>query len=141
MDHEIRLGLLIKFIHNAIKKDFDSILKEIDLTSSQFDVLMYLLNNQHKTHSQRAIEENLMIKNSTVAGILDRLEAKNFVKRSISLTDARYKRITVTEKSKEIEKKIHQNGDRIEERLTHGITPMEQEQLSGLLTRMLNNFS
>lgn len=141
MDRKIRLGLLIKFIHNAIKKDCDNMLKEIDLTFSQFDVLMYLLNNQEKTHNQRDLEEEFMIKNSTVTGILDRLEAKGFVQRVISRTDARYKRIIVTDKSRKIEKMIHQNGDRIEERLTYGISSEEQKQLSRLLTKMLNNFS
>ncbi len=141
MDNEPRLGLLIKFIHHAIKKDCDSMLREIDLTFSQFDVLMYLLNNQDKAHNQRDIEKEFMIKNPTVTGILNRLEAKGFIRRAASQDDARYKKIILTEKSRQIEKKVHKNGDRIEERLTQGISPGEKEQLGRLLKIMLKNFS
>lgn len=139
MEQHLKPGILIKFIDNAVKKNCNSMLKEMNLTSTQLDVLMYLLSNQDREVNQTDIEKEFKIKNPTVTGILSRLEAKGFVRRAVSSSDARVKRILVTDKSREIEKKVHQKGALIEDRLLKGFTKEEQEQLSAFLERVLDN--
>jgi DNA-binding MarR family transcriptional regulator len=139
MEQHLKPGILIKFIDNAVKKNCNSMLKEMNLTSTQLDVLMYLLSSQDREVNQTDIEREFKIKNPTVTGILNRLEAKGFVRRAVSSSDARVKRILVTGKSREIEKKVHQKGALIEDGLLRGFTKEEQEQLSAFLKRVLDN--
>ncbi|MFA9379679.1 MAG: MarR family winged helix-turn-helix transcriptional regulator, partial [Acetanaerobacterium sp.] len=141
LDKRPKLGILLKFIHNAIETDCNSMLKEMNLTSTQIDVLMYLLMNQDHEVNQKDVENEFKIKNPTVTGILKRLESKGLVQRAICQDDGRYKQIIVTDKSREMEKKIHQKVQLIDEKLADGFSLEEQEQLGILLERVLKNLS
>lgn len=140
MNRDIKLGLLLKFIQKAIERDCNSMLGEMNITSTQLDVLMFLIKNRNGEMNQKDIEKAFQIKNPTVTGILKRLEQKGMVRRVADSRDGRYKRIVVSEKSMEMEKKILQKGEQIERRITDNLSLEEQEQLKGLLVKVLGNF-
>lgn len=141
MEQELPLGILIKFIHNAIKSDYDHLLKDMELTSTQTEVLMYLLFNQDTQITQKDIENKFKITNPTVTGIVKRLENKGFIQRIVSPNDSRYKQIIITDKIINMKKSIVEKRQLIEGILTTGFTLEEEEQLRFFLTRMLNNLT
>jgi DNA-binding MarR family transcriptional regulator len=134
-----KVGILIKFIENVIKTDRNNILKEIDLSTAQGDVLTYLLFHQEYEINQKDIEKEFRIKNPTVTGILKRLELKSLIKREVSARDSRSKKIIVTDKSKQLQKEISDMGELIENKLTNGFSQQEREELLILLQRVLKN--
>lgn len=100
---------------------------------------MYLLFNQNREINQKDIGHEFKIKNPTVTGILKRLEIKGLVRRVPSQHDGRFKQITVTDRSRKMEKEISEKGELIEKRLVNGLLPEEQRQLLMLLQKILGN--
>jgi len=100
----IYVGMLLKLLNNSLNNELNHSLKELDLTISQFNIIMFLAAS-HKSGrevNQRDIEKHLNVKNPTVTGLLKRLEAKGFIKRYVSDIDGRYKRIELTDKINKI---------------------------------------
>jgi DNA-binding MarR family transcriptional regulator len=134
-----KLGILFKFIENSIEKSRNNLLQGTDITATQADILTFLLFNHDVEINQRDIEQEFQIKHPTVIGLLDRLENKGFVKRTVAQADGRYRQITLTEKYLTIAKNIGEKGEILEKRLTRGFSEEEQAQLQSLLQRVLKN--
>jgi len=134
-----KLGILFKFIENSIETSRNNLLQGTDITSSQADILTFLLFNQDREVNQRDIEQEFQIKHPTVTGLLDRLENKGFVRRTVPQGDGRCRQITLTEKYLKISKKILEKGELLEKRLTRGFSEEEQARLQSLLQRVLKN--
>ena len=71
-------------------------LSVFDITPVQYAVLYCLWENDKR--SPKEIAERLKLENSTISGILERMEKKGLIERSISKEDRRYIRVMVTEK-------------------------------------------
>jgi DNA-binding MarR family transcriptional regulator len=136
---ENRYGALIRLIENAFKNTCTQILGVPDLTAAQMDVLNFLLANRGREMNQRDIENEFQITNPTVTGILNRLEKKGFVKRTVHPADKRQRIITITAKSSERERELEKKITVIEERIVTGFSREEQTQLRNFLQRMLKN--
>ncbi len=103
----IYIGMLMKSIQNTMKNYFNIKLKEFDLTSSQFDIINFLIINEGKEITQKDIEKKLNLKNPTVTGTLQRLESKGFIERYTNEHDGRYKRIVLSDKAKSIQDSLY----------------------------------
>ena len=74
-----------------------------NLTSIQADVLSYILINSKKGEiNQLDIQAVFKLTNPTVSGIIDRLEEKEFIKRTKSEKDARYRKLVPLPKGEEL---------------------------------------
>jgi DNA-binding MarR family transcriptional regulator len=134
-----KLGILFKFIDNSIETSRNNLLQGTDITAAQADILTFLLFNQDRELNQRDIEQEFQIKHPTVTGLLDRLENKGFVRRTVPQGDGRCRHITLTKKYLKISKKILEKAEALEHRLTRGFSEEEQAQLQSLLQRVLKN--
>lgn len=101
------IGKVIKQIHYTFENLFNKEMEKYEITHSQMEILLYLMFNQNKEINQKNIEEKFNLTNPTVTGLLNRLENKEFIKRTISKKDARFKTITVTEKALKLCNAIH----------------------------------
>ena len=79
-------------------------LSVFDLTPVQYAVLYCLWENDKK--SPKEIAERLKLENSTISGILERMEKKGLIKRMISKEDRRFIQIMLTEKGAVLEKDV-----------------------------------
>ena len=86
-------GAMIKRIHDALEKKVNNLLRAQDLTMAQVGVLLELYNTPEKQMPLKELERILHVAQSTVAGIVVRLEQKGFVE---SFGDAADRRIKVT---------------------------------------------
>ena len=95
---DAHVGLLVKFLNNAIINEVNRNLMKFNLTAAQHEVLVYVLKNENKRDIfQKDVEKHLKLTNPTVTGIIKRLEEKNMIVRCSSAEDARYKCLHVTE--------------------------------------------
>lgn len=138
MDNE-SLGLIIRRLSHAAKKETDNNLKRLNLTMSQGLVLEYLNNTDEEELTQKAIEQHFNLQHPTVSGILKRLERNGFITTSVSRTDRRVKNIYLTEKAREIELIARQDKKQMEETLVKGLTREEIDTLRTLLKKVLKN--
>lgn len=135
------LGKELADIHKAIKAKSDAAAGEFELTSTQTEVLKFLIMHQGEEINQRDIEKSLNLKNPTVTGILKRMELKGFILRRADKYDKRYKQIILTEKSMELHRTVFSSIKDIEALLVQGFSRDEIKMLKRMLEKVLNNIS
>lgn len=74
------------------------------LTPVQYAVLYCLWEQDRR--SQKEIAERLKLENSTVSGIVERMEKKELITRCISKEDRRYIEVVLTDKGKSLEEDV-----------------------------------
>lgn len=135
------MGFMIKQINNVYEKDLTERLKKLGITSSQCAVLDYLFHTDKEEVNQIDIEKSLNLKNPTVTGLLKRLDEKGFVFCVPSNTDKRRKKIYLTEKAYDIQRKMEADRKKMDKALTRGMTKREIEAAHKALDKMLYNIS
>ena len=95
----------------SIVKKYNPVLEKIDLTYTQYIVMMVLW--EHRTISARELGKKLFLDSGTLTPVLKSLEKKGFVSRQRSAEDERVLLVTVTseglslrEKAAEVPKQI-----------------------------------
>lgn len=131
--------LLIRCINNKLKNGFGKLLEMNNLTFSQGHILGYLFKNSNKTIHQNDIEKTFELKNSTVSGILKRLEKSDYIYRTSEDEDGRYKCIKLTSKAIDLEEKLRAEKIRVNNLLLSGIEPDERNKLNELLIKIYQN--
>ena len=114
-------------------------LEKMDLTSSQFEILLYLCFKKDEEINQRDLENNFKLSNPTINGILNRLEYKGFIIREMSSKDARCKNIKVTDEAYNLYKQMKKKKKNMEKDLTEGITKEEKETFINIIKKMYDN--
>lgn len=133
-----RLGPTLGWAAQMAKCAMDARVSRYDVTPMQAHVLMYL--HQHGGQApQRELTEFLRAKPSTVNGILDRMEEKGLVRRSVIGEDARRRLITLTDKGREQQSRFTESFLANEEAMVRGFSPAERETLLELLERIVEN--
>ena len=113
-------------------------LTQYDVTPAQMHVLLYLGRNGGQA-PQCELTGFLRVKPPTANGILDRLEEKGMVERSVSGADARRRFITLTDKGRQQQALFRKNFQAAEEQMLRGLTPEEVETFRTLLGRIIRN--
>ena len=132
------LGPALGWAAKLSKANMDARVSRYDVTPAQTHVLLYL--QQHGGRGpQHELAEFLRVKPSTVNGVLDRMEEKGLVRRSVSGSDARRRLITLTEKGAEQQALFQQSFLDVEEAMVRGFTQEERETLCALLDRVIQN--
>lgn len=130
----LRLGKRVKEIRN---RDF----QELGLTSAQADALFFILKEHRHQRASSATEvrNELQLSQSTVAGILARLEANDFIERREDTADSRRILLEPTEKSLALKDGLDESAIHTEELLLTGMTQEEKESFAKLLSVALKN--
>ena len=102
-------------------------LSVFDLTPVQYAVLYCLWENNKK--SPKEIAERLKLENSTISGIMERMEKKCLIKRMISIEDRRFIQIMLTEKGAALEEDVLAAVDEVNEEVMSVFSKEECENL------------
>ena len=119
-------GWLLEKIKNFLAKE--------DITHQQFNILR-ILRGASKPLSTLQIRERMLDKMSDTSRIVDRLIAKDLVKKTICPADKRLVDVTITEKGQELLKKIDRQSDQVET-IMASLSENDAEMLSYLLDRL-----
>ena len=132
------LGPALGWAAKLSKANMDARVSRYDVTPAETHVLLYLQQHGGRV-PQHELAEFLRVKPSTVNGVLDRMEEKGLVRRSVSGSDARRRLITLTEKGAEQQALFQQSFLDVEEAMVRGFTQEERETLCALLDRVIQN--
>lgn len=139
MDERLKnLGPTLGWAAQLAKAGMDARVSQYDVTPAQTHVLLYLHHHGGQA-PQCELTGHLRVKPSTANGVLDRMEEKGLVRRSVSGSDARRRLITLTEKGAEQQTRFRQCFLETEEVMVRGFTPSERETLLALLDRVIQN--
>jgi len=133
-------GPLFGYCDHQAHKLMDRRLRQYDVSPMQCRTLIYL----HETEgpvNQKQLERHLMVKPSTVNGIVDRLEEKGMLRRTASKSDGRCRILALTEQGMQFYDKFIAIAREVNDRLEKGLSPEEIRQLASLLTRVAKNLS
>lgn len=131
----IQLGNAVSYIKNRSTQ-------LMGLTSTQSEAIRYILKNySEKSLSAANLMEYLQLSQSTVTGIIQRLEEKELIERTVSKADTRKNIIMPTAKGLELEESLKQSAVETEAILLDGMTKEEQEQFNYLLQKALDNMN
>ncbi len=135
------LGTRIKQLSNAYECKANHMLQRHGLTAAQAEILrlVMLSRAQGESLNQKDIETALRLKNPTVTGTLNRLEAKGLIRRESDPRDGRCKLIRPTDKALAAYEEVGQAFRLWEQRLLTGVGAQQQEQLLELLDQVLEN--
>ena len=142
MDSRYPLGLKFSIIDRAIKRKLDGRAEELGLTGVQLRVLgeISLLQSIGVDEiSQRSLENIEMVSHPAMTGIIQRLEAKGYVRCAPGSRDRRYKRIECTDRVQDLHKVLAEHDDTVIDEMCSGFSEEELRQLMDLTDRMLEN--
>ena len=120
-------GWFIKRIDNALEREANQNLQTLNLTMQQNRVLIILAHAEEHTLPLKALEEHFGAAQSTVAGLVARLEKKGLVEAVSSPADRRIKLARLTEEGIRLHAQSRQMVVNSESRLTANLTPEEKE--------------
>ena len=128
----VRLGNAVTYYRN-IK------MREYGLTSAQGDVIRAILHEPGVTAAE--LKQKLGLSQSTVAGILERLENKGLVRKALVDGDARKMSLVPTSKGLELEAVLRQTALETQKIIMEGMTEREREEFDRLLEMALARMS
>jgi DNA-binding MarR family transcriptional regulator len=120
---------LIGVVH-AMKEHVMSIAKEFDLTLTQLDAI----KNLGEPCSQRELAEHLHFDASNVTDIVDRLEARGLVTRTVDPSDRRIRRVVPTAEGEAVRRKLFERA--VAEAPINSLTAAEMTKLRDLLGKI-----
>lgn len=132
-------GLQFKKINNLFIQMQNQNLKKSDVSYQQGALLMYLSKMKDHEVSQKEISEVLKIKHTTVIGLLERLEEKGMIARTVNPGNKRYRVITLTEKGQRKVDHIWTCISKNEERIVGSMSEEEKDILERLLDKVYAN--
>ena len=130
MRHEDSVGYKMRLIHNRIHKQMEAkrIENEGDITGMQRWTLGYLNDHADTEIYQKDIEQEFKVSRATASNMLQLISC-----------DARLKKISLTEKAKNMVAKSDADIREMEQLITKGFHKEETEQLKHYLDRIMEN--
>ena len=129
-------GWYIKRIDNALAKEAARNMQAHALTSQQAHVLVTLEHAPEGSMALKELEESFGAAQSTVAGLISRLEKKGLVEGFQAPGDKRVKRVRLTEAGHAMHQTCRQDVVNSEHRLTEQLSPEEQTTFLALLRKV-----
>lgn len=138
MERPRGLGPMLGRSAHLAKERMDARLSQYDVTPAQTHTLLYLHHHQGQA-PQCEVIRHLKVKPSTANGILDRMEEKELLSRSVSSRDARQRLITLTEKGAKLQVQLYQAFHETEELMMKGLSEEERDVFFSCLERVIQN--
>lgn len=142
MKRENEIGFVVRRLSNLIKRDVESSKQRIGLdplTDVNGWAIGYLYDNRDKDIFQKDFENKFSIRPSTASNILKTMEQKGFIERVSVESDARLKKIVLTDKAIEIHKKVIIEIEDREKRLKSGIGEEELKVFFSVMKKLSAN--
>ena len=127
------LGPRLRYLNNRITQYMDQQFLALDLTSTQSFILHHLSLHENEAMYPKDIEKRLHLTHPTVSGVLQRLEAKNFIVIEPDRADRRCKRIRLTDRARRCDEAVRHAFETLERLMCSGMSEEEQQTLLRLL--------
>ena len=134
-------GKLIKLISDEMRKNANNAMRSQDMTMSQFGALLELSRAPEEQRSLKELEQSLHVAQSTVAGIISRLEQKGLVEAFGDAADQRVKLVRITLAGCACVDNAEKDMVQAEQKLLSALTETEREIFYVLLQKVRNSLS
>lgn len=135
------LDYCVSFVTNlASKKISESLNRKLikhNVTKSQWIALYYI--NREKSISQKNLATLMGAKESTVTGILNRVEKEDLIMRTEDKKDKRKNLLSLTEKGQELTEKLTDIAQEFRDACLDGVSLEEQEIFLKVLDKMVSS--
>ena len=132
-------SLLIKQIHDNIEKQSNNTLRSMDLTMMQVAVLLELNGSAEKKLSLKELEKRFQVAQSTIHGIISRLEQKGLIQAEGAADDKRIKIAAITGTGSECCTDAAREMQKTEDMLLKGFSNAEKAIFREMLLRAAEN--
>lgn len=137
MNCKKHIGKEINIISNKIRRRIDNEVAKYGITGVQGKIIGFVhYESKKRDVFQKDIEEDLKIRSSSVTSVLQLMEKNGYIKRESVSTDARLKKIVLTEKGDEIRLMVQNLIDEMENEVNKSITEGEREFLFYILDKL-----
>jgi DNA-binding MarR family transcriptional regulator len=131
------VGRYLGGLHRFARRYFAAEMERLDLPPVAFPLLMRLRHRDNV--SQEDLVSDFLVDKGTVARTLSNLERAGLVVREVDPADRRIKRVSITEKGREVAGELKAVARTWDGKLTEGFSDEEREQLLNYLARMKDN--
>lgn len=131
---------LLGYCDHQIQKLMEKELRQYGVSPMQCHTLTYLYKATHEVN-QKMLQDFLMVKPSTVNGIVDRLEEKGFLIRTTGKEDGRCRILRLTEKGRAFHDDFVRIVRQVNARMERHFSDEELAALKGYLMRVAENLS
>lgn len=138
MKRIVDIGFRIKKINDLLCKRADQTMQEMGVTFSQHHVLVYLVQQVNHTSTMKELERAFMVSQATMAGIVKRMEEKNYIRSYYSENDRRIKYVCLTKNGEEICEKSHTLMKKCEKKMQDLYTKEEMMAFDEYLDRLFD---
>ncbi len=119
---------LIRNLNKSMRHRFHDFMQDSGLTFPQLSVISTLTKNGELKVS--VLSDKMGLSDSTVSGILDRLEQKNIIRRERNQDDRRVVKIALTEGSRKFCKDFH---ERKEEHFSNLLKRLSEQEIKDII--------
>ena len=141
MDHLENVGKEILDTAHQIKVVLDSAFDRAELNGLQARILGFVKKNDELIRDvyQKDIEAEFKIRRSSVTSVLNTMEKNGYVIRQAVLSDARLKKLVLTDKAQHVGRAHHRSIVNFEKKLVDNMSREEIRTLKSLLGKVLDN--
>lgn len=132
-------GHLIRLLHQRAESLFHQEMGSLDITPPQFSCLITI--NENPGIDQKSVAKAIGLDGSTLGGVINRLEKRNLVKRSISTSDRRAHTLFITKFGEEVLTTAIPRVLNTQKILLRAISQNEQTELLKIVNKITQNNS
>ena len=136
---QFKTASLIVKLGNAVTYYRNLKMEDIDLTSVQSDVIIAALRNPGITATR--LKDHLQLSQSTIAGIIGRLDGKGLIAKTTDQEDGRKVILSPTQQGLMLEETLKEIALETQQALVEGMSQEEQEEFVRLLQIALDNMN
>lgn len=128
--------LNLLFTANVIQDKSAEVLKPYELSSEQFNVLRILRGQKGNPASLSCVQERMICKMSNTTRLIDKLIAKDMVKRSVCEQNRRKVDILITQKGLDLLKELDGPMNELNQSLVGKLSTQEAELFNEMLEKL-----
>lgn len=140
MEHDKHAARYISKLSNKLRRKIDAFSSKEAFSGSQGRVLHFILA-QNNDVFQKDIEEEFSLRPPTATELLKKMEKNGLIYREAMASDARMKRIVVSEKALRYKDMVIADITALEDELTKNISQNELAIFFRVIEKMLDNIS
>ena len=140
MKHDKHAARYVSKLSNKLRRKIDAFSSKDSFSGSQERVLHFILAQSNDVF-QKDIEEEYSLRPPTATELLKKMEKNGLIYRESMASDARMKRIVVSEKALQYKDMVIEDITALEDELTKDIPPNELDVFFKVIEKMLDNIS
>lgn len=134
MEYTKCINFLLTIAQHEVFLTFSESLSHFGITPGQYGVLACLWKND--TLTPKEIATILRVENSTISGVLDRMQKRGLIDRVLNPDNRRSIRVKATKEGLALKKPVQQKIEELNEQVLRNFSPKEREQMILFLNRI-----